>query len=706
MMRFNKISFENYRCFLNGFIEFKKAPNKNMTVLIAPNGGGKTETLFAFWWALYDYDFSKLTNKEQTPYALNSALYRKLEQAPVGTSEHCSVTVEFEEEGTDYVVKKYCEYRKTEKQVRCEEYRELSYYYDNGELSLPLRDNEKIIKKLSRIIPKKILYGIIFDGERMQKLNTPDESSVNAIRAVINDITNVELIEKCNVNFKSIKRKLNKELKKYNNKKGNFSLEEIVDDESKKSSKKEKLEKNLENYQSDLEKVNIELENISNQLLENKEVQEIEKDRKAKRAEQVRLENILDTCYKNFSATLRDGYILATEALLRNVESIIKKYDVPQDLTVFAVENILKRSKCICGREMNENAIKQLKDLMKILPPDNINSTLVEVVSQTRQRIEDIKIEAKNHYDLIQNTELDIKKCKEEIALLSTRISSMDDSNEISKNAILLEKLNDEKKKEKIILEHNIEETGNKIEDLKNELKMLKDQLNNFNFNSLHEQQIKAQRDYVDKCIEALDELKNINKQKALESINENLKNAYQILSEDAERGRRIKIIHRNSDRRYQIAVYMKDEYDQVINRWKKDGSYAQKKAYGLSETEIEESAIMECIDSNSTGQSKINTFAFVKAILDYSNSIKKDDKFEIKKEYPLLIDAPFGDISAGNLSRSSAELHNFAKQVILMIDEDKYNSLREVFDPYTANKYTFEKVDGKNYSTIKSMED
>lgn len=40
------------------------------------------------------------------------------------------------------------------------------------------------------------------------------------------------------------------------------------------------------------------------------------------------------------------------------------------------------------------------------------------------------------------------------------------------------------------------------------------------------------------------------------------------------------------------------------------------------------------------------------------------------------------------------------------MIDEDKYEALRNAFDPYTANKYMFNKVNGKNYSTITSRED
>ena len=184
------------------------------------------------------------------------------------------------------------------------------------------------------------------------------------------------------------------------------------------------------------------------------------------------------------------------------------------------------------------------------------------------------------------------------------------------------------------------------------------------------------------------------------------MENSYKLLSEDADRGRKIKIIHHKNNSSYQIAVYMEEDYNQLITMWKNDGIYELKKKQGLSETDIEEEAIIKCIDSNSTGQSKINTFAFVKAILDYSNSAKSGDGIEVTKDYPLLIDAPFGDISAGNLSKSSRELHNFSNQVILMIDEDKYEALRNAFDPYTANKYMFNKVNGKNHSTIIPRED
>ena len=49
---------------------------------------------------------------------------------------------------------------------------------------------------------------------------------------------------------------------------------------------------------------------------------------------------------------------------------------------------------------------------------------------------------------------------------------------------------------------------------------------------------------------------------------------------------------------------------------------------------------------------------------------------------------------------------YNILSTPVLMIDEDKYESLRNAFDPYTANKYMFNKKKKKNYSTITPRED
>ncbi len=67
-MRFRKIKFNNYRCFLNGELEFAETGDKNINLILGNNGAGKTEVLFAFWWLLYGFNFRQLKNKEATPY--------------------------------------------------------------------------------------------------------------------------------------------------------------------------------------------------------------------------------------------------------------------------------------------------------------------------------------------------------------------------------------------------------------------------------------------------------------------------------------------------------------------------------------------------------------------------------------------------------------------------------------------------------------
>jgi len=176
------------------------------------------------------------------------------------------------------------------------------------------------------------------------------------------------------------------------------------------------------------------------------------------------------------------------------------------------------------------------------------------------------------------------------------------------------------------------------------------------------------------------------------------------MLSEDSDLGKNIRIIQYDNTKRYQIVVYFKKNQIDLINTWKKNGEYNRLIDSGKSDDEIEEMTILECIDSNSTGQSKMNTFSFVKAILDYSNSNKSDDVLASIKHYPLLIDAPFSDISGDNLIRSSSLLYTFTDQIILMIDYNKFEMLKNYLGNHISNIYEFIKNENMNSTTIKKV--
>ena len=62
-----------------------------------------------------------------------------------------------------------------------------SHTKKNGERSTPEKDKTIVEEQLTRIIPKSILEGITFDGERMKKLNIVDDSSKKVIKNVIDN---------------------------------------------------------------------------------------------------------------------------------------------------------------------------------------------------------------------------------------------------------------------------------------------------------------------------------------------------------------------------------------------------------------------------------------------------------------------------------------------------------------------------------------
>lgn len=707
-MRFKKITFKNYRCFMDGTINFKEADGKNINLIVAPNGGGKTEMLFAFWWCLYGLDFSIMTGKEVTSYALNSTLYRDLMQSESNKQYSCFVEIEFEDEGKDYFLKRMCEYRNTGKKILCDEYQILSHYNDKHELIPPIRDKEGIEKTLKKVLPKSILHGIIFDGEQMIKLNKNDKQSIEAIHGIISNITNVELVQRVKKNLEGIKENLDTAQKKLSNKTGNKSLTEILVKLEKNEAHFSQLKGVLSDSKLKLSEYESRTKEISNELRQINLISDLEKERANVEKERKRLENDLDDFYKDFAATLSDGYLMISSKLLDEVNLIIQKYDVPEGLTVKAVKSILSRDTCICGRELDDDAILKLNELILSLPPDNINSTLMETLRFIKELIKDVKRQSLQQYHYIDECEKNIKKCKEKYADISTEILRISDTL-TEKDKFAAKELEKERTaKIEIIgmLKKEIPELEKKIDELEKEINSLKEKRSFLSANQEEHKILLKQIEFVEKSIAALSKIEEKNKNKALSEINRNIEKAYNILSEDADFGKSIRIIQYDNEQKDKIVVFFKKDQENKINEWKQNGEYDKLKQLNKDDDEIIELAILKVGDGNSTGQSKINTLSFVKAILDYSNSEKTDDILSVKRKYPLLIDAPFSDIAGKNLVKSSKLLYSFAEQVILMLDNDKYEQVKNNLQPYISNIYEFVKCDGTNSTNIKLVKE
>lgn len=194
-MKINCIKYHNYRCFKDLTIKFDTTSNKNISLVMGVNGSGKTEMLFSFQWVLYGFNFKSMREKEETPYSLNSALYHKLEVDRHANSVDCWVELSFTNKGTEYFMKRTETFLRLNDKVISNEKVELSHTEANGERTIPETNKDRVEELLSRIIPKSILEGITFDGERMKKLNIVGDQSIETIKNVISLVTNEKLFD-------------------------------------------------------------------------------------------------------------------------------------------------------------------------------------------------------------------------------------------------------------------------------------------------------------------------------------------------------------------------------------------------------------------------------------------------------------------------------------------------------------------------------
>ena len=694
-MRFRKIKFHNYRCFIDGELSFNENRKKHINLILGNNGAGKTESLFAFWWVLYGFDFKTLNNKEATPYALNASLYKSLEADIISEAE-CKVTLEIENNGVTRIVERTAYYTKNNNVIEVEEKQSLRKYKPNFELTTPETDHERIEAELNRIVPKRILYGIVFDGERMKQLSSENEQSIEAIKGVISDITNIELLERCKENYSGLQRKYAQKIKNLARQRGKFTLGELIANIQRHEKELEDNKNELEDAKYKLEAYQREAEQLSKQLVGIRATQELEQQRKIKKADLKKVEQKRLDFLNSFPGNLKDGYYLCSQKLFEDVNSLLTKYDVPAGLTVPAVNNILKRKTCICGNYWTKEMIDCLNKLKRTLPPDNINSTLGEMVRQKMLYCESIRNTIVRESQTLSELDKSITDLKDLIASLTTRIANSD--SELVKD---IEKKNNEAQRQIGIYSDKKQKLEKIIPDLEKILEKEKEERDNYQDNGSEIDLLNKKLAFTDKCIKALNLIKITNQKTALKQINEILGKSYELLSDDADMGRGLYITQYDNNN-YRMISYLHKKLEAKIKELQKKGIYQDMVSAGLTEEQIREQAILKCQLPNSTGQSKMNTLAFVKAILDYSNQKRADESIQVTKEYPLLIDAPFGDIFEENLKKSALALNDFTHQIILMVAEDSYRSVENFIKDGVNTVHVLKKVKDEDRSIVK----
>lgn len=674
-MKINYIKYHNYRCFKDVTVRFDTTDQKNISLVLGVNGSGKTEMLFSFQWVLYGFDFSSMREKEETPYSLNSTLHHRLEVNRHANSEECWVELSFTNKSTEYFVKRTETFMRINDKISSIVKVELSHTESNGERTISETNKEYVEDILSRIIPKSILEGITFDGERMKKLNIVGDQSKETIKNVISLVTNEKLFELCSEEIKDIKGDIRKERMRINRNSGNATAEELEQEIKGLEDELDDKDIELKGILKNQENVKARLEQISLQLSQLEDAAKLEQKRKGLEKDSATAKKHFEQNIDQFYKRLFDGYALVTDKLVNDVKSSIENVDVPAGLTVEAVKSILKRPKCICGCDMNDDIVKHLSEMIAALPPDNISSTLLYMANQFDGEKKRAKKLLKESYQAMKESEDEVAKIKLELSEISSSLVS-----NVSDKIKELEIERREKDESMGRLNGNEDRCRSMIDQWSKRLKDAKKELEEASGNQEQIKSLEAEENVLELFMNAIKRIGERNSELSLESINGYLTKAYSLLSEDT--GRRIYLCQHGRKDKYRLVTYVKSKYDELRSSWINSGRIKTLEDDGLSKSEIHERIVLEVVEGKSTGQSKVNSLAFAKAILDYSNEDRTTDKLKVSHDYPFLIDSPFTELSGKNLDNVAQYIHTFANQIILMADDKSYGGVQQLVAP------------------------
>lgn len=693
-MKINYIKYHNYRCFKDVNIKFDTTQKKNISLVLGVNGAGKTEMLFSFQWVLYGFDFKKMREKEETPYSLNSTLYHRLEVDKHANSVDCWVEMSFTHKSIQYFVKRKETFMRLNEKITSRVTVELSNILPNGERTIPETNKEQVEEFLSRIIPQSILEGIIFDGERMKKLNTTEDQSKKTIENVISLVTNERLFELCKSELKDVKSDVIKEKKRIDRENGNITAEEL-------EKEIEGLEQDIEDDEIALggvsinqEKIEKKLEEISTKLSELEDAAKLEQKRKGLEKDLATSKTHFEQNTDQFFKRLQDGYILVSDKLIADVKASIENVDVPTGLTVEAVKSILKRPTCICGCKMSDDVVKHLTDMLATLPPDNISSTLLYMANQFAGEKKRARQLIHDSYQAMKDSESKVAKLKRDLSEISSSLVTnvSETIKNLEKERIKQYELLGGLKRDEERYSYNIDKNKKRLNEAKKDLEET----------AGGQEQIKMlqeQQYILELFLAAINKIGERNRELSLQSINNYLESSYSLLSEDT--GRNIYLCQHEKKEKYRLVTYVKSKYDELRTSWINNGRLRTLEDEGLSESEIREKIILEVLEGKSTGQSKINSLAFAKAILDYSNEDRTADELKISHDYPFFIDSPFTELSGENLVNVAKQINSFASQIILMADDKSYSGVKQFVEPFVNSSTKLLKDTKESFSFI-----
>lgn len=644
-MILERIALENFRQFKGRQeIIFSDLRDRNVTLVHAENGFGKTTLLNALLWALYGRDgFTEDFEKPDSLIHEGLAIHAK-DRAHVSAS----VELTFKHDSDRYILTRELTLAE---QLNDPRRARLSLQVMRDGQTIPL-DNPQ--RRIQAIVPDGIAGFLFFNGERIDHLAMEKNSA--EVTAAIHQMLGLKLLRTTieDLQHPNVRGKFLKELRENTNDEKRDLLMSLDASES----RVKDIDEAQTQIRSNLKAIEAEIAGIDRKLDANREAHELQAKRVRLLDELRELGTKRDDVVRRLSKLIaEDGYTLFTGDLVKRGTEVMRdlrdRNMIPAPVIDTYLQELLDSGLCICERHLPPGSAEYeaVRKRLSAAPNQDFNNAvsaidhaigLLEGVSQqTREQLRQLNTERLQLQNEIRNRE-------EEEAEIHQLLGGKQDEEVQSLEAARKRHLLDKEALHAKLGAHgrDMESAKEAIDRLTAQIKAISDQ---------EENAARAQRrvDAVEECTRVLQAILNAETEELRPILNDEIDTHFR------------KII----DREYWAELSA--DYSLRI----------RKRVPGREEGE----EVKEIDVALSTGQRQVTSLVFIASLLSLArrrSEIPTILKGLSGNEYPLVTDSPFGQLSIFRWGVAKW-VPDLAPQVVLLVspkqfDGDVADALRE----------------------------
>lgn len=627
-MEIKSVRLRDFRQFYGDqTIVFATSPDKNVTLVHAENGVGKTTLLNAILWAFFETTTSKFEQKDRI---INF-------EAELEGQRTAAVEVNFSHEGNDYVAIR--NYRVTDGGYTKPTF-DVMKIEANGAYGPPLPNP---IAFINSVMPSAMAPYFFFDGEQAETFSA--ETNHKEVSKAIRNILGSTLIETAIADLDYLGRKFNEEIGEVS---GDAEIAALERQLAELQTAQDKRTEKIGLLEVEISGLTNQLSSIASKLIEAREAAQHQRAREDKQHQLRGVEDQLKETQNEILKWVASKSLAAVSSRLTSqsldfIDEESLRGRIPSPYNEEFVKGLLDSKRCVCDRSLVP-ATPEWRAVSTLLSTA-ANAEVLNRVIRARSRISVLKEQRQDAPSLLKSTEEKLVRLEEqrhrldlEIDDISTKIAGLPvaEIQEREQARRVIEKTLEQKKTERIRAQRDSEIAVAEIQRLNRQMAQLALQ-------SVATRGLVVRRDLATRGGELLQAFLKSNEETARREIEAAVN---KVLAVTARRAYKFEV-----DESFQIRLLFPN------------GTPTPK----------------------SGGENQMMSLAFLAALVEFAKkrSVSDDDGLFIPATVaPLVLDSPFGQLDNRYRSSTAEFVPSMAPQVVLLVSssqgkEEVYDALR-----------------------------